>query len=97
MLGTTGDYAGYDLAIVPDATSDGVDELAVGAPGYDSYRGAAYVLYDAIRYRRMFSAGGIGLPLLAFLGGMVLGLGSLQAQTPAVDQVFRHAVGLAFP
>jgi hypothetical protein len=44
---SSGDYAGYSVASAGDLNGDGYDEIAVGAPGADSYNGAVYVAYGS--------------------------------------------------
>ena len=55
--GTTGDFFGFAMALVPDADGDGRDDLAVGAPGVDFFVGTT----DAgVVYTLEGTSGGLG-------------------------------------
>lgn len=41
---STGDLAGYSVTAMNDANGDGVNEIAIGAPGFNGLTGAAYVI-----------------------------------------------------
>ena len=43
-----GDYAGSSLAVIPDITSDGIDDILVGAGRHNSDAGAAFVVSDSV-------------------------------------------------
>ena len=44
LTGSSGGYAGTSSVFLPDANGDGYDEVVIGAPYEDSYRGNVYIV-----------------------------------------------------
>ncbi|MBF0261970.1 MAG: FG-GAP repeat protein, partial [Magnetococcales bacterium] len=65
IIGENGSLAGYSVHAAGDFNGDGYDDLIIGAIGYGSYKGAAYVVYG--------NPAGLGVEL--DLGALTMGQG----------------------
>jgi photosystem II stability/assembly factor-like uncharacterized protein len=89
------DYTGTTVAWAGDITGDGVDEILIGAPGYDSERGRVYLLDGGkiewdINFGQtgmyLSSVGAVNYPMHAVIGGQT-SLDKLGGVMPAVGDL----------